>query len=137
MFMKYKLDNGKEINIDENVLLKSMSAFGIDREEAIQLYLEDNDFEVNEEVEELTQKAKENRITATIHQAKGKEGKKREVKKKEDPTKQGIIEGLKEYLKAIDGIDGVKITNVTKIVEFDLGGEHYKLDLIRQRKGKE
>ena len=41
--MKYKLENGKEINIDENVLLKSMSAFGISREEAIQLYLEDND----------------------------------------------------------------------------------------------
>ena len=96
--MKYKLENGKEINIDENVLLKSMSAFGISREEAIQLYLEDNDYEENEEVEELTKKAKDNKITATIHQAKGKEGKKREVKRKEDPDKEWLISQLADTL---------------------------------------
>ena len=86
--MKYKLENGKEINIDENVLLKSMSAFGISREEAIQLYLEDNDYEENEEVEELTKKAKDNKITATIHQAKGKEGRRKEGERKRERRKE-------------------------------------------------
>ena len=133
--MKYKLENGKEINIDENVLLKSMSAFGISREEAIQLYLEDNDYEENEEVEELTKKAKDNRITATIHQAKGKEGKKREVKRKEDPDKEWIISQLADALGKL-GIS-YKVTNIGKIIEFQYNDEEYKLDLVKRRKGKE
>ena len=133
--MKYKLENGKEINIDENVLLKSMSAFGISREEAIQLYLEDNDYEENEEVEELTKKAKDNKITATIHQAKGKEGKKREVKRKEDPDKEWLISQLADTLGKL-GIS-YKVTNIGKIIEFSYNDQKYKIDLIRQRKGKE
>lgn len=133
--MKYKLENGKEINIDENVLLKSMSAFGISREEAIQLYLEDNDYEENEEVEELTKKAKDNKITATIHQAKGKEGKKREVKRKEDPDKEWLISQLADTLGKL-GLD-YQVTNIGKIIEFNYNDQKYKIDLIRQRKGKE
>lgn len=133
--MKYKLENGKEINIDENVLLKSMSTFGISREEAIQLYLEDNDYEENEEVEELTKKAKDNKITATIHQAKGKEGKKREVKRKEDPDKEWLISQLADTLGKL-GLD-YQVTNIGKIIEFSYNDQKYKIDLIRQRKGKE
>lgn len=133
--MKYKLENGKEINIDENVLLKSMSAFDISREEAIQLYLEDNDYEENEEVEELTKKAKDNKITATIHQAKGKEGKKREVKRKEDPDKEWLISQLADTLGKL-GLD-YQVTNIGKIIEFSYNDQKYKIDLIRQRKGKE
>ena len=133
--MKYKLENGKEINIDENMLLKSMSAFGISREEAIQLYLEDNDYEENEEVEELTKKAKDNKITATIHQAKGKEGKKREVKRKEDPDKEWLIGQLADTLGKL-GLD-YQVTNIGKIIEFNYNDQKYKIDLIRQRKGKE
>lgn len=133
--MKYKLENGKEINIDENVLLKSMSAFGISREEAIQLYLEDNDYEENEEVEELTKKAKDNKITATIHQAKGKEGKKREIKRKEDPDKEWLISQLADTLGKL-GLD-YQVTNIGKIIEFNYNDQKYKIDLIRQRKGKE
>lgn len=133
--MKYKLENGKEINIDENMLLKSMSAFGISREEAIQLYLEDNDYEENEEVEELTKKAKDNKITATIHQAKGKEGKKREVKRKEDPDKEWLISQLADTLGKL-GLD-YQVTNIGKIIEFSYNDQKYKIDLIRQRKGKE
>lgn len=133
--MKYKLENGKEINIDENVLLKSMSAFSISREEAIQLYLEDNDYEENEEVEELTKKAKDNKITATIHQAKGKEGKKREVKRKEDPDKEWLISQLADTLGKL-GLD-YQVTNIGKIIEFNYNDQKYKIDLIRQRKDKE
>ena len=133
--MKYKLENGKEINIDENVLLKSMSAFGISREEAIQLYLEDNDYEENEEVEELTKKAKDNKITATIHQAKGKEGKKREVKRKEDPDKEWLISQLADTLGKL-GLD-YQVTNIGKIIEFSYNDQKYKIELIRQRKCKE
>ena len=112
-----------------------MSAFGISREEAIQLYLEDNDYEENEEVEELTKKAKDNKITATIHQAKGKEGKKREVKRKEDPDKEWLISQLADTLGKL-GLD-YQVTNIGKIIEFNYNDQKYKIDLIRQRKGKE
>jgi molecular chaperone GrpE (heat shock protein) len=104
-------------------------------DDACWIWCEDNGKVVNEEIEELTKKAKENRITATIHQAKSETAKPRKkVERKTDETKESLISGLAEYLAEI--VDNVQVVNVGKIIEFDLKGEHYKLDLIRQRKPK-
>lgn len=133
--MKYKLENGKEININDKEIEVLAKTLNISEEEAIQVWLEDNEYKINEEVEELTKKAKDNRITATIHQAKGKEGKKREVKRKEDPDKEWIISQLADALGKL-GIS-YKVTNIGKIIEFQYNDEEYKLDLVKRRKGKE
>ena len=61
--------NGKDINVNEKEVNKLVDVLGISQEEAIQTWLEDNDYEINEEVVELTKKAKDNKITATIHGA--------------------------------------------------------------------
>ena len=134
MLMKYTV-NGKTVNIPNEELEKSMKALELTREEAIQLWLEDNDLQVNEEQEELDKKAKASRITATIHEAKAtKERKERKVVRKEDTTKENIIKALAERLEEL--ATEVKIENVGKLITFKLGEDSFKLDLIRQRKPK-
>ena len=55
--MKYKLENGKEITIPDKEIDKLVNGLDLSIEEAIQTYLEDNEYEINEQVEEMTQKA--------------------------------------------------------------------------------
>ena len=59
--MKYNF-NGKNINIPDKELQNLMKTLDLTEEEAIQVYLDDNDYTTNEEVEELTKKAKINNI---------------------------------------------------------------------------
>ena len=134
--MKYTY-NGKSINIPDNELDKLVDTLEISLFEAIDIWLTDNDFKVNETVKELEKKAKDNRITATIHQAKSSEKKERKkVERKADQVKDNLIERLKEYLESI-GFANVNITKIGKMIEFDFETDHYKLDLIRQRKPKD
>ena len=67
--MKYVI-NKKEIEIPDEEIERLMDTLDLTEEEAIDTWLCDNDYEINEEEEELTKKAKANRITATIHEAK-------------------------------------------------------------------
>ena len=132
--MKYIL-KGKEINIPDEELDVLVDKLELSIEEAVQVWLEDEGYEVNEEVEALTQKAKDNKITATIHGARADVPKaKREVVRKENPTKEAIIQILAKALEA-EGI-AANITNVGKIIEFETDGKKFKLDLIQRREGK-
>lgn len=135
--MIYNLNN-KEIKIPDEDIVTLMKSLDLTKEEAIETWLDDNDYTVNEEVERLTKKAKDNRIMATIHEAKSdKPRAKRVVEKKEDPVKENIIKKIAEVLSKQDNLKDIKITNIGKIIEFDtLDGESFKLDLIRRRKKK-
>lgn len=137
--MNYKLSNGKTIRIPDDELKRSMGILGLTEEEAIKMYLEDEGYEVNEEQEALNRKAKENRITATIHQARAEPKFTPKTQKervhKDDPTKEGIIKAIAEMLPDLNATD-VKIENVGKLITFKLGADTFKLDLIRQRPPK-
>ena len=133
--MKYIVGK-KEINVPEDEIEKLMDSLDISEDEAVQTWLFDNDYIENEEEAKLTKRAKDNRIMATIHEAKSdKPRAKRVVEKKEDVVKEDIIKRTAEMLAAI--AENVKITNVSKIIEFDMSnGDHFKFDLVRQRKTK-
>lgn len=135
--MKYTI-NKKEINIPDEELDNLIDKLDLTMEEAIQVWLEDEGYEVNEEVEALTQKAKDNKITATIHGAKADAPKaKREVVRKENPTKEAIIQILAQTLSNQENIIDLKITNIGKIIEFKTNdGKSFKLDLIQRRDKK-
>ena len=137
-YVNITLDNDKIVRVEKSYLDNMVSALDIDMDEAVLTYLEDEEYEINEEKEELTQKAKENRITATIHKAedKTKERKKAERAPKENPTKEGIISKLFNCVSALEGVSNCRIENKTKIVTFDLNGESFKIDLIQRRKSK-
>ena len=133
--MRYNF-KGKSINIPEAEIEKSIKILGMTREEAIEMWLEDEGYLENEEQENLCQKAKENRVTATVHQAKADKPKKtqKERVKKENPTKERVIA---ETAKMLEGLAvNVEITNKTKLISFELDGNKYEFNLIEKRKPK-
>ncbi|MCD8210442.1 MAG: hypothetical protein LUC37_02730 [Prevotella sp.] len=128
--------NGKKLKIPDDDIKKSMQLLDLTQEEAIQMWLEDEGYLENEEQELLEQKAKANRITATIHEARADYQKKtqKERVQKPDPAKEQIIQKLAETIKEMCG--NAEITNKTKLISFELDGENYELNLIRHRKPK-
>lgn len=129
--MNYNL-NGKNIRIPDSEITDYMKSLELSKDEAIKVWLEDEGYLENEIVEELTKKAKENKIN---HEAKAE--KPRKVVKRErkpDEEKENLIEILANCLKTA-GFE-TKITNKSKIIEFNVGENHYKLDLIKQRPPK-
>lgn len=135
--MKYEF-NGKKINIPDANINKAMEKLNLTKEEAIQMWLEDEGYEVNEEQEELNQKAKKNKITATIHQAtaadKTTKKKPREKTRKENPTKEMVIQEIAKILPNF--AENIQILNVGKLISFTIGEETYEIDLKQKRKPK-
>lgn len=129
--MRYDF-NGKTINIPDAELEKSMKLLRLSKEEAIEMYLEDEGYLENEEVEELTKKAKANKINHEAKADKPRKAVKRE--RKPDVEKENIIIMLANRL--IEANFEVEITNKSKIIEFSVGENHYKLDLIKKRPPK-
>ena len=127
--------NGKKIRIADSEIENLVKGLNISTEQAIQIWLEDEGYLENEEQNSLDKKAKENKITATVHQAKSDNRKERKPReRKPDEEKEKIISDLAKFLE--NSTENVKITNISKIIEFDIGENHYKLDLVRQRKPK-
>lgn len=135
--MKYNF-NGKNINIPDADIERSMKSLELTKEEAIQMWLEDEGYLENEEQEELERKAKENRITATIHQASAKDLHKKTQKervRKENPTKEMVIREIAALLPKF--AEDIEILNVGKLISFRIGEEKYEIDLKQKRKPKE
>ena len=109
-----------------------MESLELPKEEAIKVWLEDEGYLENEVVEELTKKAKENKINHEAKADKPRKSVKRE--RKPDEEKENLIEILANCLTNA-GFE-TKITNKSKIIEFNVGENHYKLDLIKQRPPK-
>lgn len=124
--------NGKNIRIPDAEIQKSMKLLNLSQDEAIQMWLEDEGYLENEVVEELTAKAKENKINHEAKTDKPRKSVKRE--RKPDEEKENLIKILADCLES-HGFEA-KITNKSKIVEFNIGENHYKLDLIKQRPPK-
>lgn len=134
-FIDYKLPSGKTKRIPIEDIERLMNGLDLDQESAITVWLEDEGEIINEEQVALDQKAKDNKITATIHQAKADKPKTaRKVERKPDQVKDELVESLKEFL--TEYATNIQIVKVGKLIEFDIGNEHFKLDLIRQRPPK-
>lgn len=127
-----KFINGKPINIPMAEIAKYMAKLGIPQSEAIELWLTDNDYLDNEEIERLSKLAKDNK---TNLRADTGERKKREVAQKENPTKEGIVRVLAATLENIGAVN-IKIININKLIEFEMDGNSYKLDLVQKRQPK-
>ena len=132
-YTPYQL-KGKVINIPNTELNKLQGLLRISRSEAINVWLSDNDYIEVAEIEELTAKAKENKVSHNAR-AEYKPKTQRERVVKADPTKEGIISAIAEMLPTLNA-ENVVIANKGKLVTFTIGADNYKLDLIRQRPPK-
>lgn len=124
--------NGKNINISDKEIDKLVTVLKISHDEAVQTWLEDEGYLENPVVEELTQKAKVNKISREAKSEKPRKPTKRV--RKPDEEKEKLIEILSNSLKNA-GFEP-QITNKSKIIELNIGENHYKIDLIKQRTSK-
>lgn len=132
--MLYNLD-GRSIRIPDAEIEQNMKILEISKDEAIQMWLEDNEYLENAEQVALDTKAKSVKINHEARAVKPKT--QRERVQKEDPDKQGLIQNLFNFLQDLDGIDNISITNKTKMIAFTLNGSSYELNLIRKRPPKQ
>lgn len=134
--MMVKVKN-KEVKIPEEEIKNLMDKLELTEQEAIQTWLEDEGYEVNEEVERLTAKAKANG-TARINARANVENKKTTRERKANPVKEEIIQILANALKNSQNlpINAIKIENIGKIITFKVENREFKLDLIEKRQKK-
>ena len=126
------LKSGKVIKVDKNWADQTMKALDLDLDETLQMFLEDNDYLLNEEQEALDKKAK----GVVKPQAGDKTKRKpREKVQKENPTKELIIAEIAKSLQAL-GVQDLKIENKAKLITFNYANESFKVDLVQKRKPK-
>lgn len=129
----YRLKGGKVVYIPNAELSKLMTLCN-SRAEAVDMWLYDHDYIDNAEADELTAKAKENKV---LHKARAEDKPKtqRERVVKEDKVKEDIIKAIAEILPNLNA-ENVVIEKKGKLITFEVGTDKFKLDLIRQRPPK-
>lgn len=132
------LEGGKVVKASTEYLNKMCDNLDIDFDEAVNTWLEDEDYLVNDEQKELTEKAKEHKeLVGAKKAARTTKKTQKERVVKENPTKELVITKLFEAVSAIDGATDVVIENKAKLITFALNGEQFKIDLVQKRKSKE
>ena len=133
--MKYTLPTGKTVNIPDKEIEQSMKALDLTKEEAIEMYLEDEGYLDNDEQIELNEKAKKVKIdhqASAIDKTEKKEKKVREVKVSDE--KQLLFAEIVENL-AENGRN-YQILKENKLISVQIGEKIFKIDLIEQRMPK-
>lgn len=134
--MKYQLKSGKTVNIPDNEIQNFMKSLDLTKEDAIQMWLEDNDYEVNEEQEELDAKAKKVKIdhgASAVDKTEKKEKKPR-PKVASDEKKElfdEIFSNLQDVYK-----QNAQIVKENKLITVKIGEKVFKIDIIEQRTPK-
>lgn len=126
--MKYNF-NGKILNIPDKELEKSMKALEISKEEAIQMWLDDNDYTVNDTVEELSEKAKKN---VKRYEQSDKKRKASTKERKVDAEKKAFLEGFRIFAEGKGGV--VTSTKNEAEFSFTFGENDYTVKLVKHRK---
>ena len=129
------LDNDKVVKVSKKWVDTTMEKLDTDMEDVLLMYLEDNDYMVNEEQQELNNEAKGKVKVTAKDTAKKKTQRERVVK--ENPDKEYIIGVIAEFLEDITDISNLNIENKAKLITFTYKNNEYKLDLVQKRTKKE
>jgi len=132
--MIYKI-NGKSVQIPKAEIEKNMEKLELSENEAIQLWLEDNGYEVNEEQEILDSKAKQARIDYGVDKEKGKKLSSPKKVKVSDEKKKLFHKIYSELLTY--GNSNVTILKENKLISCTINGKIFKIDIIETRPPKE
>ena len=131
--MRYKGHTIPDAEID-----KMMDKLDISLEEACEMILSDRDVIEDKTVKELTAKATKNRVTSTIHQAKGEKKERKAREKKENPLKKQIIGRIFELFKVEYGdLMQVYLRNEEKYIDLEIDGRSFTINLVEHRQKKE
>ena len=130
------LDDGRVVKVAAKYIERMVDKLEIDEEEAILTWLEDEEYLTNDEQDELTEQAKENKSVKIIDAKADKPEKKtqKDRTRKENPTKEMVIAKIAEMLPEF--AENVVIENKGKLITFTIGEDEFKIDLVQKRKPK-
>lgn len=135
-WVEITMENGKQYKVDRKWVDKSMKNLDTDIEDVLLMWLEDNEYLVNDEQEELDKEAKGKVKLVATNEEKAKKKTPKERVQKENPTKELIIQTIAKALETLDTTD-IIIENKTKIITFTMNNEQFKVDLVQKRKNKQ
>lgn len=126
----------KTVNIPDEVLLQGRKE-RLSVKETIERYLSDEGYIVDPTVEELTEKAKANKVNGAGRQtADGKKKRKAPVRKP-DETKRMLVAALENCISSLGNTENVEVTNIERMIAFSIGEDKYEVTLSKKRKPKE
>lgn len=132
--------NGKSVNIPDKEIESYMKSLNLTKEQAIETWLDDEGYTDNEEQLELEKKAKENGIMRNIHGASATDKVKKTAPKtvKVSEEKRDLFSLLYDTLHdyGIDFDGKATILKENKLIQFEINGKVFKIDLIEQRNKK-
>lgn len=127
------LENGKVVKVDKTWVENTMKALDTDLEDTLLTWLEDNDYLVNEELEELDAQAKINKPKNVVKSTT--ERKKVVRERKPNETKRDIINILHSVI--AENLDpSATVENIEKIIVFHVNGQEFKVNLTQTRQKK-
>lgn len=138
--VRIELEDGRKVTAATEFLKKMMANLEIDMDEAVMTWLEDEEYLINDDQEDLCIAAKQNKVLANVR--KGDRDTAKEKKKtirtvKVNPVKEKLIAAIAKTVEGIDGVADITVENKSKIILFKLEDKEFKIDLIEKRKKKE
>lgn len=128
--MTYTIGN-KRFSIPNEELEKLEKNLGISKMEAIHVWLADHEEEVNEEQELL------NKTAGAVEREKTRGVKKKQTKPrtvKISDEKQALFKYI--FSELSENFDNVQVLKENKLIEVEIGGKIFKIDIIEQRPKK-
>jgi hypothetical protein len=134
--------NGKNMTVSEAEVKRLMATLDLSEDEAVELFLADAGLVENEEVAEMTAKAK---AAGTGAKATGERKERKAPERKPDMVKRAIITSLADFIEQeIEMKDAeinhphipAEITNPERMIAFSYGGEKFELTLTKKRAPK-
>jgi hypothetical protein len=127
------LENGKVVKVDKTWVDNAEKVFETNTTNALRIWLEDNDYLVNEELEELDTQAKINKPKNVVKSTT--ERKKVVRERKPNETKRDIINILQSAI--AENLDpSATVENIEKIIVFHVNGQEFKVNLTQTRQKK-
>ena len=136
--MLYTLENGKTVSIPDSEIINNMKALEISQEEAIELWLDDNDYTENEEQCALDRKAKKAGVGLIVKDVdKPKKERKPRTCKVSD-EKQLLFNAIYDFLATFTekNTGNVEVLTENKMFSVKVGDKSFKINITQDRNKK-
>lgn len=135
--MKYTTTKGKSINIPDNEIQKLMDGLKVSKLEAMHIWLEDNEYEINEEQEKLDNSASKVKVSKDVAKKRKVSDKPRIVKVSDE--KKAVFDAIRVLMEGYCANKGgnCEILKENKLIQVEIGGKVLKIDLIEARPPKD
>ena len=133
--MKYSLSTGAIIEIPDKEIQNLMTNLDLTKIEAVETWLVDNDYEINEEQQELDNKAKKVKINRETGRKKVPKTDKKPINVKVSDEKKSLFNTILSNLDRNEFVERENITVIkeNKLIQVEIGDKIFKIDLIQTR----